>query len=224
MQSRPLWYIPLLTVALASIYLTSVNAANIAPGIDIRSNDTYQGFTSWSNTLYFTSMSMAGTGDIIDFSNVRLGAAGYTWARFGLCSDDSATNITLTHLNHYSLTYTWTGTGGPVRIWCPDAGEPNSVTNGILTSWDATYRVATITPLDETVTVNWGGTTTAANQSYDMFYFAFMLLSLCLGVGLGVIMLRSGTPSFEAVMLYIMVVTIIYAITQLGLQVISRLS
>ena len=221
----------ILTAFVFSMGLAALNTVDSAPSFKqmaagklVRSNDTWQGFTTWDETLYFTSFSKFGTGDILDFTGVKLGAGGYVWTRLGLCSDDAATNITLTNLTHYTLTYSWTGAGGATRVWCPDAGMPLTVTNGVLTNWDATYQVATINPTNEFVTLTWTPTTQAASQSYDMLYFAFMLLSLVFGVGIGITMLRSGTPSFEAVMLYVTVVTILYAITQLGLQVISRLS
>lgn len=214
-----LLFAPLLLVAVAA-----VNAGNMAPGIDISANSTYQGYVTWSDTIYFDAFTGVGTGDIIDFSNVHLGAGGAVWPRMGICVDDTATNITLTGLTRYTLTYMWVGAGGSVRVWCPDLGEPVQIDNGIMTNWDATYRVATITPTNEQVTLRWTGTEAAAETGYDTLIFGFNLISLAFGVGLFIFLIRSGEPNFEAVILYIIVVVIIYVLTQLGIQVISRLS
>lgn len=151
---RLLLFAPLLLILVAV-----ANADSMAPGIQLRANSTYQGYVTWSDTIYFAAFTGVGTGDIIDFSQVYLGAGGDVWPRMGICSDDTATNVTITGLTDYTLSYMWTGAGGPVRIWCPDMGRPDTVTGGTLTNWDATYQVATVTPTDENVALTWTGAT-----------------------------------------------------------------
>lgn len=137
-----------------------------------------QGSTSFSDALYFTAYSRVATGAINDFANVKLGAAGYVMPRLGFCSDTITAALTLTGLSQYSVTYTMSAAGSS-RVWCPDRGEPVTVTGagaGVWL-WDAVNQVATVSsPGAGAVTLTW----TAASTSIDLssWYSAFSLLAI----------------------------------------------
>ncbi len=138
--------------------------------------DESQGWTTWSDTLYFTSYSRAGTGWINDFANVKLGVAGYVMPRLGWCSDTAGSNMTLIGLAQYSMTYTTTGAGSQ-RVWCPDRGEPVSAAGSVGMIWDDANQVATLgTAGAGAVTLTWTAATTGINITN--FYDAFALLSI----------------------------------------------
>lgn len=163
---------------LASPYAASIPAggyAQVAAGKMWR-GDASQGWATWSSTLYFTGFSKAATGGILDFSNVKLGAAGYVMPRLGWSTDSPGVNMTLTGLTQYSVAYTVTGAGSQ-RIWCPDRGEPVTVAGSTAMIWDDANQVATInTGGVSTVTLTWTAASSAVN--FTNFYDAFILLSI----------------------------------------------
>jgi hypothetical protein len=163
---------------LASPFVGSIPAggfAQVAAGKKWQA-EAWQGWATWSNTLYFTAHSRAATGAILDFSNVKLGAGGYVMPRLGWCSDTSGVNMTLTGIAQYSVSYTVTGAGS-TRVWCPDRGEPVSVTGSTAMIWDAVNQVATVTTgAASTVVLTWTHASTLVD--YTNFYDAFILLSI----------------------------------------------
>ena len=116
--------------------------------------DPSQGFSGFGSTFYFTAYSRVGTGNINDFSVVKLGSHGDVIPRFGFCSDTLGSTMTLTGLTDHSVTYT-TSALGTQRLWTPDMGEPDTITGGVM-SWDAINSVVNILTLGaSTVVVGW---------------------------------------------------------------------
>jgi hypothetical protein len=177
------------TVAVSTIvftpYVESVTAfKRIDAGKQMRSDPTSQGYTTWSSNLYFTGFSKAATGDILDFSSVKLGSTGYVMPRLGFCTDNVGVNMTVTSITQQYMMYTTTG-AGTQRIWCPDRGEPYDITGESGSTWDAVNQVVNIsTGGASTVTVTWYGT--GSGNMYEgvrliMVLLPFLLLCSVIG-------------------------------------------
>lgn len=132
---------------------------SIGAGKLLRSNPATQGWVTWSSTLYFTGFSKFATGDILDFSNVKLGPGGYVMPRLGFCSDTGGSTMTVTGITVNTVSYT-NGAAGTQRVWCPDRGEPREINGESSSSWDAGNQVVTVnTSGAGAVTLSWYSST-----------------------------------------------------------------
>ena len=124
--------------------------------------DPSQGFSGFGSTFYFVAYSRVMTGNINDFSTVKLGTKGDIIPRFGFCSDTPGVTMTLTGLTDHTIIFTASGAGAQ-RLWAPDmGGAPYSITGGSMT-WDAVNSVVDVsTGGASTVVVGWGGGATAS--------------------------------------------------------------
>jgi len=148
--------------------------------------DPSQGFSGFGSTFYFVAYSRVMTGNINDFSTVKLGTKGDIIPRFGFCSDTPGVTMTLTGLTDHTVIFTASGAGAQ-RLWAPDmGGAPYSITGGSMT-WDAVNSVVDVsTGGASTVVVGWGGGATASagilsGVSIIASFFPFLALIFVIG-------------------------------------------
>lgn len=202
--------ITLFAFGVAVAYAPTINNPDLALAC---SNAT--GVVYLKGSATFTSMSLTGTGGIVDFSGFRWDPTGVTPGRIGFITDGLGDMMNVTSLNTMELIYRYEGgVGQTQRIWSPDWGEPVSITGGVM-AYDSTWAVTTVTVNDPdgegTVVIRWSGGGVPDEVDFSLYYTAFTLLSAAIVIlaAVAVIMALTGGGDVLGVALAVSVFAVI---------------